>query len=367
MLTIVELISQLLKQHPIFPTGHSPAYTNVAFALLGFAQEAITGKAAGDAITTNILQALNMTSSSYSKVPETGGVIPGNASVVGWDWDMGSSSPSGSIYSSTADMVKAGRAILRSTTMTPAQTRRWLKPLSQTGVLGSAVGAPWEIRHLMLDGRLTQLYTKQGDVGGYRTALIVSPEHDLGAVIFSAGPLESNSAAVRETLMNAVGRVFLPMAEAQARNEARDAFAGTYEDDKTNSSLIIEVDQASSSLFVRSLLSRGVEVIGPQSPFIQVYGAGQSARLFPTTLKTVSRTNNGEGVYSSRLGFRASFFNATGGMNEVQDPGLMQWTSLGAPTYGARTLDDWVFEMGEDGKSKVVDVRMLRLKLTRKD
>ena len=54
-------------------------------------------------------------------------------------------------------------------------------------------------------------------------------------------------------------------------------------------------------------------------------------------------------------------------MNEVQDPGLMQWTSLGAPTYGARTLDDWVFEMGEDGKSKVVDVRMLRLKLTRKD
>jgi hypothetical protein len=359
------MISQLLKQHPIFPTGHSPAYSNVAYALLGFAQEAITGRSARDAVATNILLALNMTSSSYSDAPKTGGVIPGDASAVGWDFDMGPSSPSGSIYSSTADMVKAGRAILRSTTMSPAQTRRWLKPMSQTGVLGSAVGAPWEIRHIMLEGRLTQLYTKQGDVGGYRTALILSPEHDLGAVIFSAGPMDSNSAAVREALMNTVGEAFLPMAEDQARKEAQNNFAGAYTDEATNSSVTVDVDETSSALFVTSLISRGVEVIGPRSPFIQLYGAGQFARLFPTTLKTVRKTEDGENTYTSRLGFRASFFNATGDVNEVQDPGLMQWTSLGAPTYGAVTLDDWVFETGEDGKSKAVDVRMLRLKMSR--
>ncbi|KAJ1324101.1 serine hydrolase [Microdochium nivale] len=385
-----ETIAQLLKQHPIFPTGHSPAYTNIAYTLLGFAQEALTGgKPVGDAIADNIFSALNMTASSFAKPPASGGVIPGgnaSASAVGWDWDLGPTSPSGSIYSSTADLMKAGRAILGSRTLTPAQTRRWLKPMSQTGVLGSAVGAPWEVRHLMLTdgddgcvGRLSQVYTKQGDLGGYRAALVLSPEHGLGAVVLSAGPVSSNSAAVRETLMNAVGSVFLPMAEKQARQEARDNFAGTYTDAASNSSVTIHVgscvggdddgdgeDRGTSGLLVKNLISQGVEVIGPNSPFLQIYGAGQSARLFPTLLKTVSRSKrSGNGTFTSRLGFRASFFDAAGDLNALQDPGLRQWTSLGAPAYGARTLDDWVFEMGEDGKAGVVNVRMLRLKLVR--
>lgn len=153
------MIDQLLKQHPIFPAGYSPAYTNVAYALLGFAQEAITGKPVSEAITQNILEALNMTQSSFETKPELGGLIPGgDEAVVGWDWDLGTINPAGSIYSSTGNMVKAGQAILGSKLLTPAQTRRWLKPMSQTGVLSSAVGAPWEIRHLsLLDQRVTQI------------------------------------------------------------------------------------------------------------------------------------------------------------------------------------------------------------------
>ncbi|TLD05218.1 uncharacterized protein PgNI_09994 [Pyricularia grisea] len=358
-----EMISQLLKQHPIFSTAYSPAYSNVAYALLGFAQEAATGTPVGEAISAGIMSALDMRSSSYDTAPKSGGVIPGNASAVGWDYDLGTTSPSGALYSSTGDMIKAGQAILGSKTMKPAQTRRWLKPMSQTGVLGSAVGAPWEIRYLMLGGRVAQLYTKQGDIGGYRAAFVLSPEHDLGAIIFSAAPLGSNSAAVRETLMNAVGDVFLPMAEDQARLEARRNFAGVYKDVETNSSVTIEVDDSMTGLTVKSLFSRGTEVIGDNSPFIKIFQAGQSARLFPSNLQTVKEKTSGEGTFVSRLGFRASFFNVTGDANAVQDPGLMQWTSLGAPTYGARTLDDWVFELNEDGTAKAIDVRMLRLRM----
>lgn len=359
-----EMISQLLEQHPIFPTAYSPAYSNVAYALLSFAQEAITGTPVSEAISTNVFAALNMTSSSYNTPPSSGGVIPVNASASGWGLDLGETAPSGSLYSSTGDMVKAGQAILGSKTMTAAQTRRWLKPTSQTGVLGSAVGAPWEIRDLMLGGRLTQLYTKQGDLGGYRAAFILSPEHDIGAIVFSAGPLESNSAAVRETLMNAVGSVFLPTAEAQARAEARENFAGVYKDAGTNSSVTVAVDPSTAGLQVTSLFSRGAQVIGENSPFIQMFGAGQSARLFPSNLRTVRQKGDGTGTtFTSRLGFRATFFNVTGDLNAVQDPGLMQWTALGAPMYGAVTLDDWVFDVGEDGKAEAVDVRMLRVKL----
>jgi hypothetical protein len=49
----------------------------------------------------------------------------------------------------------------------------------------------------------------------------------------------------------------------------------------------------------------------------------------------------------------------------VQDPELMQWTSLGAPAYGGVTLDEWVFGMGEDGVVEEVDVRMLRVSMKR--
>ncbi|KAL2204599.1 beta-lactamase/transpeptidase-like protein [Sarocladium strictum] len=358
-------IAQLLKQHPIFPTAYSPAYSNVAYALLGLAQEAITGVPVNEAINKGIFAALNMTSSSYNTPPKSGGVIPGNASIVGWDWDMGMMNPSGSLYSSTRDMIKAGQAILGSKTMAPAQTRRWLKSMSQTGVLGSAVGAPWEIRHLLVKNRLTQLYTKQGDTGGYRSAFVLSPEHQLGAIVFAAGSLESNSAAVREELMNSVGSVFLPAVEEQARVEARQNFAGTFTDPNTNSSVTIDVDNESSGLVVKSLFSRGVQVVGDESPFIPLFNAGQSARLFPSALRTVKKKLNGKGSFDSRLGFRAVFFNATGDANAVQDPGLMQWTALGAPTYGGNSLDDWVFEMAEDGKAKAVDVRMMKVKLQR--
>lgn len=38
---------------------------------------------------------------------------------------------------------------------------------------------------------------------------------------------------------------------------------------------------------------------------------------------------------------------------------------FGVLMYGVRMLDDWVFEMNEDGMVRVVDVRMLRVKLER--
>lgn len=167
--------------------------------------------------------------------------------------------------------------------------------------------------------------------------------------------------------MNAVGRVFLPMAEEQARVEAFENLSGTYSDEATNSSVTIGVENTTTGLQVRGFSARGVEIIEPTSPFIRTYGAGESARLSPSDLRTVKATSDGSRTFTSRLGFRATFFNATGGMNEVQDPGLVQWTALGAPAYGARTLDDWVFEMGEDGRASVVDVRMMRLKLRRGD
>lgn len=137
----------------------------------------------------------------------------------------------------------------------------------------------------------------------------------------------------------------------------------TYIDTATNSSVTIVVDASTPGLSVTHLSARGVEVIGPFSLFIPLCGAGQSARLFSSGLRTKRAKASSTASYVSRLGFRASFFNATGDGGAVQDPGLMQWTSLVAPAYGGVTLDEWVFGMGEDGVVEKVDMRMLRVSI----
>ncbi|KAI1275611.1 beta-lactamase/transpeptidase-like protein [Xylaria sp. FL0933] len=364
--TRAELFSYLLKMQPAFPTGHSPAYSNVAFALLGYAQQAITGTPISAAITDNIFKTLGMTHSSYEDPPSFGVIPGGDPTAIGWDEKDGPTSPAGSLYSSTSDMIKAGQAMLQSTLISPAQTRRWLKPLIQTGYLSTAVGAPWEIRSLKLsDKRISQLYTKQGDEGNYHAALVLSPEHDLGWIVLTAGTATADATTVRDTLMNSFGDFFLPMAEQQAADEAKANFAGAYVDEATNSSVTVQTGPSGSpGLLVANLISRGVQVVGPESPLIQVYNAGQYARLYPSTLRATSLSNNGSGTYNSRLGFRATFFNQTES-GEVEDPCLYAWTAIGAPTYGLVSLDDWVFHMGEDGQAEFLEVRLLRVKMAR--
>ncbi|KAF2973099.1 hypothetical protein GQX73_g677 [Xylaria multiplex] len=353
-----ELFSYLLQQHPPYPTAYSPSYSNVAYTLLGYAQEVITGTPVGTAITKNIMGVLGMSDSSFQDIPSSGGVIPGgDATESGWNEDLGLTSPAGSIYSSTSDMVKAGQAILQSTLMSPAQTRRWLKPLIQTGYLSTAVGAPWEIRYLTLSNeRMTQLYTKQGDESSYHAALVLSPEHDLGWIVLTAGAPNAGATGVRETLMNSFGNLFLPVAEQQAKNEAISNFSGSFVDQATNSSVIVQAGSSNApGMLVTSLISRGAQVVGPESPLIQLYGAGQYARLYPSNLRATSMSSNGSGTYVSRLGFRATYFNATQ-PGQVHDPCLSTWTAIGAPTYGQAALDDWVFHIGEDGQAKSLEV-----------
>ncbi|KAI1812986.1 beta-lactamase/transpeptidase-like protein [Poronia punctata] len=371
-----EALSYILRQHPLYPSAHSPAYSNYAFTLLSYAQEAITGIPLDTAMTSNIFQALDMNNTSYSTPPCSGGVIPGgDASKAGWDIDLGATNPAGSIYSSTSDMVKAGQAMLQSSLLSPSQTRRWMRPLIHTGIRSTAVGAPWEIRYLTLppNRRLTEVPTKQGDLGMYHSAMVLSPEHDLGFVVLAAG---ATATGIRDTLMNSLGEVFLPAAEQQAQVEALENFAGTYyaKDDNNNNNNnnnnngSVTIQATTTGLEVKNLISNGVQVIGPESPLVQMFGGvGQSAKLYPSNLKALSRRGGREeddGVYESRLGFRATYFNATK-PGEVEDPCLSAWTALGAPLYGQVALDDWVFEMGEDGKADVLDVRLLRLRMER--
>jgi hypothetical protein len=270
---------------------------------------------------------------------------------------------------STRDVITAGQSILQSTLLTPAQTRRWFKPMIQTGYLGAAVGAPWEITYLeSSNNRLVQYYTKDGDLNAYHTSLVLSPEHGVGFSVLAAGTATSNVTYIRSMLKVAFGEILMPAVEEQAKIEAGFKFNGTYIHQETNSSVTIAAGyNGHAGLTVLSLISNGVPIIGPGSSPSGFWSSeqhiGNTTRLYPTTLKSTARASNGD-IYDSRLGFRAAFqpelLNDT-----VQDPCILNWANLNGVMYGQRGFDDWVFDISKDGKATSVDIRFFRLKLQR--
>jgi len=54
------------------------------------------------------------------------------------------------MFTSSTDLSNLGRAILRSTLLKPAMTRRWMKPFSFTSDPKAMVGMPWGVRRLEL-------------------------------------------------------------------------------------------------------------------------------------------------------------------------------------------------------------------------
>jgi len=95
-------------------------------------------------------------------------------------------------------MTRFGEAILRHELgLSASQTRKWLKPWSQTSSSGTLVGAPWEIyrvRNATADGRLIELYTKAGDLITYHSVFALIPDYDLVATVMVTGELKANEA-----------------------------------------------------------------------------------------------------------------------------------------------------------------------------
>ncbi|KAK5992088.1 Beta-lactamase-like sdnR-like protein [Cladobotryum mycophilum] len=352
----------LLKKHPVFPSSHSPNYGNMAFSILRYALEVMSGLSMEEMMTNSIFKPLGLTHSSYSKAPVTGGVIPGNDTrASGWDFNLGEANAAGSVFMSTGDLVKAGQAILQSALLKPDTTRRWLKPKIQTGYLGASVGMPWEISSLVLPNKhLVEYYAKDGDLLYYHSSLVLSPDHDVGFIVLTAGP---QGIQLRTEIKNALGEIFMPAVEQQAQVEASTTFDGTYVDDATNSSVTLASGfQGSAGITIKSFVSYGVAIVGPGSPADNLLGLTNTTRLFPTTLKTVSPRSKGSGTFVSRLSFRGAFVPQMQ-PGVLQDPCMFTWVQVDTPTYGQKAMTDWVFNLSENGAVTSVDLRMFKLNL----
>lgn len=235
-----------------------------------------------------------------------------------------------------------------------------MKPLAHTSGLTLSVGAPWEIwrtRSNITTGHIIDLYTKSGSIGLYSTLLILVPDYQVTVAILSAG-LEGS---VINTIAEIVAQTIIPVLHQSAREEATKNLVGQYNADAAlNSSILLDADL--EGLVVEKWISNGSDLLELAETYSQITNGGhiRSVRLYPTDLVDVIGDRR-------RVGYRALFDigESNSPVMRVFDQYLNAWGQVDQNTYGKIGVDDFVFELDEDGDAVSMEPRVLGLKLMR--
>ena len=257
------------------------------------------------------------------------------------------------MFSSAKDMSTFGRAILSSTLVDPAVTRRWLKPVAHTSSLQLSVGAPWEI-YTFLTPRRVDLYTKAGDIGLYSSSIGLSPDHNAGFTVLVAG---ANSHAMTAKIGEMVSDIMLPALDEVARNQAFERFGGTYAltRDSSNSSITITADDG-PGLVVSEWISNSVDMIGSLMTLQGVTDRSAiGIRLQPSGLETPGRISFLAVIYSLPISEDAGPFIGS----------CFSWILLESMVYGNVGLPEFEFALDHDGDATSLSPRALRVTLPR--
>jgi len=273
----------------------------------------------------------------------------------------------GGIYSTSNDLAKLGRAILNSTLLCPAQTRRWMKPVTHTSQSTFSVGAPWEIHRVESPRGAIDLYTKSGSIGVYNSLFVLVPDFDVGWVILSAADSSGTSGRGLNIIADSMARIFIPAFEAAAKAEAAAALAGTYKataSSSLNSSITIASDDF-PGLGVQSWISNGTDVINAYLAFNGIPDAlyRLSIRLYPTNLKQTAYSKQ------QQQAFRAVFNvlpKNVPSRNSSSSAGVFSstcysWAGVDSITYGNVALDDFLFRFDGYGRAVSVEPRIARV------
>jgi hypothetical protein len=315
------------------------------------------------------------------------------------------------MYTSAGDLSALGGAIMRSTLLKPAQTRRWLKPVSFTSDPKSAVGMPWGVRQIdygkskpflfsipcpptpprlkVLMERADQSYqfvhtfNKAGSLGSYTALLAVIPDLGIGFTVLAAG---DPPAGLAMGIADALTSTYVPTMMYVMRDQANTTYAGTYrfvgnstagsgnwsiprwsnstKPTALNSSLTITVDNDEPGLGVTGWVSNGTDMAFIALAVAQNVSKDYwdqmkpSVRLYPTGLEQ-DMTDGGK-----KVAFKAVFEDL--GLPNVTasfSTDCSTWVSVTAAVYGSKPLDQFVFNFDKDGNVTSVENMALRVKL----
>ncbi|KAF4631598.1 hypothetical protein G7Y89_g6535 [Cudoniella acicularis] len=351
---MIEYLAGVVMEPALFHSGYTPSYSNNGFELLGLVLENITNSDLGKLFTESIVETHCLTHTSLEP-PSTlqNAVIPENTTISGWNANLGVLNATGGYFSSTNDMATLGKAMLNGTILSKAQTRRWMKPVTFTANPNQGTGAPWEIFRTQVNGRVIDMYTKNGGFGDYATILVLVPDFDFGFSILTASTRgEAATSPLVYLISEMIASTVLPALDQVAKDQAEAAFAGHYAASSLNSSLTITADDQ-PGLRVTNWVSNGTE-------FFQDIGLGNNLgtyvdfRLQPNQLYTEDQVGfTGVGQTMPTPIYTGPF-----------DVNCFTWGSVDRITYGNVGIEEFVFEIDPTtGKATNVQPKALRIKL----
>ncbi|KAI9741723.1 MAG: hypothetical protein M1834_000108 [Cirrosporium novae-zelandiae] len=362
-----EFFNAIDTRKPIYAPDTTPIYSNTAFQILAYALEGIVGQSFETLLQRSLVTPLNLTGTSYSKPNDSRGVIPQNPTTSWWNADVGDVTPAGGLYSTAHDLAAIGRSILASSLLSPNSTRAWMKPITHTSSIYESVGRPWEILRLVLPqpaNRVTDMYTKAGNLGLYNDVLALLPDYGVGFITMAAGSGSPNP------FNGLIADIVLPQFETIAREEADDVYAGTYAAaiNGLNSSIQLTTDPSKPGLGIASFISNGTDML---SIIAELEGVSEiGIRAYPTNLESATSSGNGTST-STTSGKKIAFRTVIGFPTNFQDHGVFascgSWGGVDGMTYGRYAVDDIVITLNEAGTKAIsVSPNILMVDLERK-
>ncbi|KAL8664193.1 MAG: hypothetical protein Q9202_003271 [Teloschistes flavicans] len=328
----------------------------MAFVLLGFALESLTGLSYEDLVKKTIFDPLGMERATLKRPLDSEGVIP-NLTNNDWDADLGTYGPTGGIYTTASDLALFARSVLTHKLLDEPTTNAWLKPHSSSSSWEFAYGMPWEIfrtSDILSDSdRIQTIVTKAGGLTGYTSQLLLIPEYDVALVLLVAGDGNARN-WIREEILKAV----VPKLEDMSRRETGDRLTGTYtsSNDRINSSLSVEV-QGSSGLVVTSWISNSTDFLTKYIDWStpkERSGESSKVQLIPTGTR---REKHGE-VWRARYVPRDVPSKGIISMDDINDVDIFN--------YASRSVEEFVFRTDSLGYADAVELPAFRVTLTKR-
>ncbi|KAK5451815.1 hypothetical protein LTS15_007538 [Exophiala xenobiotica] len=356
-----QFLRGVIEHPPVYPSYATPTYSNLAYAILGLAYENITGRSILDGQRDTFINKLGMTSTTPTVPgPDADAIIPRNDSFALFTYDIGIQGPAGNQYTSTKDLRTWGQAILSYRLLPGFVTRRWMKPTTFTSQWQSVVGAPWEIYRITVPtdtiinaSRIVDTYTKSGDIGVYSTYFGLVPDYNIGITVMAAGDDPNRQVPpIRGTLVD----IFYRAAEAAAKEQAKNAFTGTFKSTDRNSSITLAVD-GGPGVKVEQWISNGTNFLTQE--YLASYA---DFRLFPTDLSI--QADDGLTYYKYHL----NTLIEPNGEPVTGDPWAEfndYWIQVDQAIYNNLATDAFVIGFDNDGAVQSVSSQALRTAMLR--
>ncbi|RYN63574.1 hypothetical protein AA0118_g4343 [Alternaria tenuissima] len=349
-----EFLEGALISNYVWPVGRTPAYSNYAFVILGYAIESFTGKSLRDVIADSITSPLGLSSATGLDSQDASlMVIPGEVDHFGTQ-DIGEWNGTAGMFSTPKDLARFVRGLLNNELLSSTDMAKWLKPASFTSSSrGEAVGMPWTVLRptsLGLDSgeRPVDIYTMPGGQGYYNAYAAIIPEYQLGYTVNVAGV--GDDPALRALLDHLV-RYSVPHFDTVGREQVRENYAGRYGSGESAIELVVD---DGPGLKVQSWTTGGKAV---SDAWVEFFGSAAlnavdaDVRIYP-----IGADNRW------RVAFRGiSDLNSTG----IFEDACYTWFSHGAWLYAGLPVDEMVISLGENGTATMVSVPGLRQNLAR--